>query len=263
MQLLFYANAVPVTSDKHRDLSVKAGGDFGFSRLVNSVPLTAVEFRRATREYAVVFAGEGDAIIPVAILGAEAERNAFVKDDGSWDGKYIPAYVRRYPFVFASSDDGKNFTLCLDDSFSGCNTAGRGERLFDADGERTQYLETVLNFLKDYQVQFQRTRSFCNRLKELDILEPMQATFTLPGGERRNLTGFMAVNRTKLKALDDEVLGKMAKSDELELIYLHLQSMQNFAAMLERIGAKPEAPAGAKGDVPPEGAEGEAAPPIH
>ena len=139
-QLLFYTNAVPVNKERHADLSVKSGKDFGFARLVNSVPLLTVEFLRAAPEYAVVFAGDGENIIPVAILGAEAERNAFVKDDGSWDGKYIPAFVRRYPFVFASSDDGKNFTLCLDDGFDGCNTEGKGERLFDAEGNRTQYL---------------------------------------------------------------------------------------------------------------------------
>jgi len=255
---MFYANAVPVSSQKHKDLYVKSGGNYAFARAVSSVPLTAVEFRRATPEYAVVFAGEGDAIVPVAILGAEAGQNAFLKEDGGWDAGYVPAFVRRYPFVFSSSDDGRSFTLCVDDSFDGCNREGRGERLFDSDGERTQYLETVLNFVKEYQVQFQRTRAFCGRLKELGLLEPMQAQFTLPGGERRNLTGFMAVNRTKLKELDDEVLARMAKSDELELIYLHLQSMQNFGSMLRRMGAKPEAAA-----APIEEGEGDGAPPIH
>jgi hypothetical protein len=261
-QLLFYTNAVAVNKEKHAELSVKSGKNFAFARLVNSVPLLTVEFLRAAPEYAVVFAGDGENIIPVAILGAEAERNAFVNHDGSWDGNYVPAYVRRYPFVFASSDDGKNFTLCVDDSFEGCNTGGRGERLFDSDGNRTQYLETVLNFLKDYQAQFQRTRAFCARLKELDLLEPMQATFTLPGGERRNLTGFMAVNRGKLKALEDGVLARMAKSDELELIYLHLHSMQNFARMLERIGGRAEAEAAAAGEAGEE-ADGDGAPALH
>ena len=262
-QLLFYSNAVPVSSQKHGGLSVKAGGDFGFARSVNSVPLTAVEFRRATSEYAVVFAGSDEVVMPVAILGAEADQNLFVKEDGSWGGSYVPAFVRRYPFVFASNDDGTTFTLCVDDSFSGCNREGRGERLFDSDGERTQYLETVLNFAKEYQAQFQRTRAFCAHLKELDLLEPMQAQFTLPEGQRRNLTGFMAVNRIKLKALDDQVLAQMAKKDELELIYLHLQSMQNFAPMLQRIGAKPAAEATAEGDTPSADQEGDGAPPIH
>lgn len=261
-QLLFYSHAVPVSSQKHSGTYVKAGSDFSFARSVNSVPLTAVELRRATAEYAVVFAGEGESVMPVAILGAEAEQNLFVREDGSWDADYVPAFVRRYPFVFASNDEGTTFTLCIDDGFSGCNTEGRGERLFDADGERTQYLETVLSFAKEYQVQFQRTRAFCSRLQELNLLEPMQAQFTLPDGQRRNLTGFQAVSRSKLKELDDEVLARMAKSDELELIYLHLHSMQSFASMLKRIGAKPESQAAAEGDTAPE-EEGDGAPPIH
>ena len=263
-QLLFYANAVPVNSQRHGGLYIKTGGDFGFARAVNSVPLTAVEFRRAANEYAVVFAGEGEAIMPVVILGVEAERNAFVGEDGGWDGAYVPAFVRRYPFVFASSDDGQTFTLCIDDSFAGCNTEGRGERLFDADGNRTQYLETVLNFVKEYQAQFQRTRAFCAHLKELGLLEPMQASFTLPDGSRRNLTGFMAVNRAKLKDLGDDVLALMARNDELELIYLHLQSMSHFGDMLKRIGGQAAAVPAAEGDTPmPEEGEGDGAPAVH
>lgn len=260
---MFYSNAVPVSSQTHGDLSVKSGEDFAFARSVNSVPLTAVEFRRASLEYALVFAGEGDAVMPVAILGVETDNNVFVKEDGTWDGKFVPAFVRRYPFVFSSGDDGKTFTLCIDDSFSGCNREGRGERLFDADGERTQYLQTVLNFVNEYQAQYQRTRVFCARLNELNLLEPMQAQFTLPDGQQKSLTGFMAVNRTRLKELDDEILAKMARNDELELIYLHLQSMQNFSAMLQRIGAKPKAEAAAEGDAQPEALEGDEASPVH
>jgi hypothetical protein len=241
IQMLFYTNAVPVSSRKHNGLYVQTGGDYSFARTVNSVPLSAVEFRNAASEYAVVFAGAADAIMPVAILGAEAEQNLYVKEDGSWDARYLPAFVRRYPFVFATGDKGATFTLCIDEGFSGCNREGKGERLFDVEGHRTQYLETVLSFVKEYQMQFQRTRAFCSRLMEIDILDPMRAQFALPDGRRGSLTGFMAVNRTKLRDLDEGVLGKMAKSGELELIYLHLHSMQNFNNMLRRIGAKPEA----------------------
>ena len=118
---------------------------------------------------------------------------------------------------------------------------------FDADGEQTQYLKSVLNFSSEYQGQFNRTQLFCKKLKELDLLEPMQAQITLPSGEKMNLGGFQAVNREKLKALTNEQLGELAKTDELELIYLHLQSMKNFNAMVNKISsadvdseAKPE-----------------------
>jgi len=259
-QLMFYDSAVPVSSKRHVGLSVKAGEQYDFARKVSSVPLTAAEMRPAAAEYVVVFAGQSETVMPVVILGVEANQNLYVKDDGGWDSTYVPAFVRRYPFVFAASQDGKSFTLCIDEAFSGCNREGRGEQLFDIEGVRTQYLETVLNFVKGYQVQHQRTQALCKRLVELGLLEPVQARFTLPGGVRRGLTGFMAVNRTKLKALSRETLADMAVSDELELIYLHLQSMLNFKHLLQRAGAvSNEAPA-VQGEESSAEGEGETAP---
>ena len=233
-QLLYYEKVVPVTSERHGDLYVKGASDYEFARHSNSVPLMAVEFPSAALEYAIVFAGTDEAMMPLAILGVEADENLYVDDQGDWNAKHIPAFVRRYPFVFSKSEDGDRFFLCIDEDFSGCNREGRGERLFDSDGERTQYLGSVLNFVKEYQVQFNRTRIFCDKLKELELLEPMQAQFNLPSGKQRSLSGFMAVSREKLKALSDEKLAELVKTDELELIYIHLQSMKNFSAMLER-----------------------------
>ena len=238
-QLLYYKMVVPVTSERHGDLYVKAASDYEFARHSNSVPVMAVEFPSAALEYPLVFAGNDEAIMPLAILGVEADENRFVDDQGAWNAKHIPAFVRRYPFVFSKSEDGEKFFLCIDEKYSGCNREGRGERLFDSDGERTQYLGGVLNFVQEYQVQFNRTRIFCDKLRELELLEPMQAQFKLPSGQQKSLTGFMAINRDKLKALSADKLSELAKTDELELIYIHLQSMKNFAAMLAK-GASEE-----------------------
>ena len=92
----------------------------------------------------------------------------------------------------------------------------------------------MLNFLQKYQLQFKRTHAFCTRRKQLDLLELMQAQVTLPGGGQQGLTGFEAINRDRLKALDAEHLAELAKTDALELAYLHLQSLNNFAAMAQR-----------------------------
>src|SRR5262249_25588199 len=54
-------------------------------------------------------------------------------------------------------------------------------------------------------------------------------------GERLFRGGFMAVNRTKLKAVSADKLAELLKSDELELIYLHLQSIRNFTALKDRL----------------------------
>ncbi|MEO0465134.1 MAG: SapC family protein [Pseudomonadota bacterium] len=233
-QLLFYEKAVPVSAKKHAKLCVKAGESYSFASKVNSVPLTAAEFAEAGAEYPVVFAGEGENIIPTAILGVAGESNAFVSEEGGWSGRYIPAFIRRYPFVFSQQTEDNQLVLHIDESFEGCNTKGRGERLFDSDGAQTQYLKNVLAFLQDYQARFTRSQAFCKRLVDLDLLRPMQAQFTLPDSGTRSLTGFMTVDREKLKALDAETLTAMMSTDELECVFLHLASLRHFGQVAER-----------------------------
>jgi hypothetical protein len=249
-QLLFYRNATPVSAQRHTTLSVLSGETYAFARNVNSVPLVAAEFAEASVEYPVVFATAGDNVVPVAILGTIGTDNAFVSDAGAWGGRYVPAFVRRYPFVFGQETADRQLVLHIDESFEGCNHDGRGERLFDADGRQTQYLKGVLTFLQDYQRQFNRTQIFCRRLAEHDLLKPMQAQFTLPSGERRSMTGFSTVDRDRLKALDPEVLRRMLKTDELECVFLHLASVRHFGAIADRSAAHPEAAGADAGGMP-------------
>ena len=251
-QLLIYESAVPVSASRHANVSVEVGADYGFSRKVNSVPLMAVEFPHAAPEYAIVFSGNAQAFIPAAILGMRGEENLYLGERGAWQAKYVPAFLRRYPFVFSSSQDGKTFTLCIDESYPGFNREGRGQRLYAEDKKPSAYVSNVLKFLEQYQIEFRRTQAFCNKLRELALLEPMRAQANLPSGERLALTGFMAVSRDKLKALSGDKLAELAKTDELELLYLHLQSMRNFAAMLDRLGGK--APAQPEPPIAPEAA---------
>jgi len=237
-QLLIYERAVPVSSQRHGKWSVEVGANYGFSRNVNSVPLMAVEFPVAASEYPIVFAGAGEGVMPAVILGVLGRENLFLSQENSWQAKYIPAFVRRYPFVFSGSKDNKTFTLCIDEAFGGCNQDGRGQPLFDKQGKASEYVQGVLKFLQEYQAQFLRTQVFCRKVKELGLLEPMQAQVTQGSGERTSLTGFQAVSRERLKALAGTKLAQLAKTDELELIYLHLQSLRNFSGFGERLATQ-------------------------
>lgn len=234
-QMLIYETVVPVSNGRHGKCSIEASKTYAFARHVNSVPLMAVEFPQAAPEYAIVFAANGDEIVPVVILGARKDENLYVQDDAAWASNYIPAFVRRYPFVFSTSDDGKTFTLCVDEAFPGLNYQGKGQALFTDDGKHTPYVDNVLKFLQEYRAQFVRTQAFCRKLKALDLLEPMQAQFSMNSGEKMSLGGFLAVDRKKLKALPGETLAELARTDELELIYLHLQSMRNFTEVKNRL----------------------------
>jgi hypothetical protein len=63
----------------------------------------------------------------------------------------------------------------------------------------------------------------------------MQAQVKAGNGPAFSLGGFMAVNRDRLKALPGDKLSELAKTDELELLYLHLQSMRNFEGLRDRL----------------------------
>ena len=244
-QLLIYEEIAPVSKERHREWSVKAGDSYAFAKQVNSVPLAAVEFPLAATEFPIVFAPAGDTVVPVALLGTRSEQNVFVDDDGTWTGRYIPAVLRRYPVVVSatSEKDSERFALCIDEKLAGCNQQNRGERLFDSDGERTQYLGSVLEFQQEYRSQTLRTQAFCAKLKELGLLEPMTARVAQPSGAPIGLGGFEGIQRKKLHDLDAEQLKELSATGELELAYVHLQSLGNFRSLAEKAGqliAEPE-----------------------
>ena len=238
--LLFYENAQPVSSSRHGDASVESGTGYAFASQATAAPIVAAEFLRAAAEYAIVFAPVGEEVVPAVVLGLRNERNLYMGADAQWTAKYVPAFLRRYPFVFSASADRKTLTLCIDEASAGFNRAGRGERLFDADGKPSAYTQRVVKFLQQFQAHFQRTRDFCARVKELGVLTPTAVRIAAPGADKLAVGGFQVVDRKKLRALPDDKLAGLAKSDELELLYLHLYSLRNFADMKDRlIGALP------------------------
>jgi len=226
-QLLIYQDVVPLSAERHRDRSVKLVGNYRFASAVNSVPLLAAEFGAAAGDLPIIFAGEGANTVPAALLGFAPDENLMVDADGVWRDGYIPAFLRRYPFVFTESDDRSTLTLCIDEAFEGINSDGIGERLFDTQGNRTQFLESTLGFVSQYQAQFNRTRVFCERLSRLGLLKPAQARRSGEGGATITVGGFSIVDRDKLKAIPDEDLRTMLDTDELEMVFLHLHSLSN------------------------------------
>lgn len=250
-QLLIYETVVPLSAGRHRDCSVEIGPNYAFSGSVNSVPLMAIEFPEAAAEYAIVFAGDRESVMPAVILGIGRD-NLYLSPEGGWEAKYVPAFVRRYPFVFSTSPDERQLVLCIDEAFSGFNREGRGQPLFTEAGKPSTYVEGMLRFLQEYQTQFLRTQAFCKKLRELDLLAPMQAQAELASGGRMALSGFMAVDRAKLKTLPAETLAELTRTDELELLYLHLHSMRNFLVVRDRLAAAERARnEGAAASAPP------------
>lgn len=245
-QLMIYSSVVSLNRRDHGDLAYKPTEHFDFARELNAAPIMAAEFNACAGDYAIVFADAEGVALPAVLFGVNQAQNLFVDPQGKWLGGYLPAFIRRWPFVFSTDEKGETLTLCIDETAPGFNRDGRGERLFDSEGEPTGFTRQMLEFLKEFQAQQLRTKAFAERLQELDLLQAVEARIPLPNGEPRTLTGFKVVDREKLKALPAETLERMFRGDELELIYLHLFSMRNIERLREKaVQQLAEAPAAA------------------
>ena len=232
---LFYKKIVPLNKSQHQNLCVTPIKDYNHTRNTNSLYIAAVEFIQASREYPIVFGTDNDgSIFPLVLLGLKNNENLYVGKKGEWLARYIPAYVRRYPFILAADKQNSgNFAVCIDESYPGFHAKKTGTRLFSSDGTESALLKKSVDFLKDYQNHIQLTKVFCNIIKELNVLEPMQVTME-KGGEKQSLGGFMCVNRKRLKELPVEKLSAIARNGHLELIYAHLHSLMNLDVLLKR-----------------------------
>jgi hypothetical protein len=234
MEVQFYAETAPVSEQRHKGWHIERRTNYAYASHTNAVPLSAAEFPAAALEYTIVFLSSGEATAPIALLGLDGGKNHYLEDSHRWKARYIPTFVRRYPFVFSRSADGNTYTLCIDESFEGWNQEGRGEALFDATGTGTDYLNAMMKLVTSYEQQINQTNAFCEKLQQLELLEEMTAQFKLPTGEKAEVKGFMTVDRDKLIQLPGETLTELARKGDLDLIYAHLLSLRNFGELLER-----------------------------
>ena len=234
--VLFYNKPVAVNRDQHRTTKIGPVSDFLFAAKTNSVALTGVEFTEACKKYPIVFAKVGERKVPVALLGLRDNENLYVDAAGKWDDCYIPAFVRRYPFVLAESTDDQ-FVVCIDESSSAFNAAD-GESLFDKDGVNTPFLDGALNFLNAYQAQMKRTENFVKQLDDLGLFTEMAAKTELTDGRKFLFNGLYVVDEQKLLALKEKKAAEFVKSGEAAWVYAHLISLSNMSQLVDRISKR-------------------------
>jgi len=234
--LFFYKNLVAIDKKKHKNYKIERNNNFEFAKNSISVLLTAVEFHESAREFPILFTkGENDKVIPAALLGLREAENLFVDQEMQWLGNYIPAFVRRYPFVFYKQGD--TLTLCVDEDFPGFQKK-TGEPLFLGEGEQSESLKQAMTFLVEYQAQFKRTELFIEQLVRLELLKDYNAKVSMNDGREFSIGGFMAVDEKKFQEISDEDLNTLFRSGDLGLIYAHLASLKNLQALVNRIPEK-------------------------
>lgn len=224
--------------------------DYRVASEMNGMLLTAVEFIDACREYVIAFVTSGEKpaegskpeYSPIVMLGLRNEENLFVRADGSWDARYVPAFLRRYPLAYARTQDNQ-LSVMVDEAYSGFGAA-EGQLLVQEGGEPAPALQEMMKFLDMFEQEAQRTRAMCQQLAELDLLVPRELNGNLPDGQKVSVAGFSVVDEEKLRTLSDAKVVELHRNGMLGLLQSHLISLGNHQRLFERLATRgPQQPA--------------------
>lgn len=229
---LFYKSVVPLDRKAHARLRVRNSPNFLFAADAPLLPLLTAEFAPVAREYPIVFMKDEGTVIPVALTGMPQGKNLFLDANGRWDARYVPAYVRRFPFVFAETAP-EQYTVCIDTT-SDLLDEKEGTALFESNGEPSAALKDTIKRLEEYQRVMNFTRSFMQRLAAANLLMEANAKAELPDGRSYVWRGFSTVDEARFRELPEATLKEWFTSGELGLVYAHLLSLGTLSDLLRR-----------------------------
>lgn len=233
--MIFYERVVALNDKTHADLKVRPAVSHVFAAKTNSVPIVAGEFMECAREYPIVFARGETGYLPAALLGLRDAENLYVGTKGIWDARYVPAFVRRYPFVPGKGARGE-MLVCIDEA-SPCFDTELGEPLFDA-GKPTARLEHAIKFLGEFHQATSATEALGKQLDALGLLRPADSLAQLKDGRQFRLNGLNVVDESKLRNLDRDAVHELFLAGSLALIYAHIISMGNLGTLVDRLSKR-------------------------
>ena len=241
---LFYNDLMPLNSRDHGTWHARSMDRAPWLAGQHAVPLTVEEFPQAQRFFPIIFAS-GDNPVPLALMGLNEGVNVFVDAEGKIDTPiYVPAYVRRYPFLLAKlTPDTPELSLCFDPTNDMVGDFSEGEALF-TDGQPSEATKNALTFCESFEQAGQRTAAFIEELKKHDLLMEGEVAIQQPDFEQPFIyRGFQMIDQEKLKEARGDVLRGWNQSGLLPLIYAHLFSLDLIREIFTRQQIQGKGPA--------------------
>lgn len=223
---------IPITYSSFSDKNFSRDSSMRFAARDTLVPLAMNEIPRVAMTMPVAFVKTETGFTPTAVLALGSNVNLFVTVNGQWEGGYLPAAYRGYPFKLAKAE--QNHILCIDDQ-SGCINTVKGEPFFLAPGKPSKIMHDILGFLTQLELARMATQEVCGLLDTFGLIVPWVAA---DGNEKKqhvdSLNGLFRVSEEALNGLDQKSFFTLHCKGALPLIYGHLLSLQNFAVLNER-----------------------------
>ncbi|MDZ4306252.1 SapC family protein [Allopontixanthobacter sp.] len=234
---LFYKDLMPLNSRDHASWKGKPADTAPWLVGQHAIPLTVDEFVQAQRDFPIVFSS-GENPLPLALMGLNEGVNTFVNDAGKIDDPiYIPAYIRRYPYMLAKlTPDTEDLSLCFDPTADSIGEFEEGNALFDEDGKPSPWTTEILQFCERFEQAGARTKSFIEELKKHELL--MDGEISISQNENPDkpfiYRGFQMINQEKLQDLRGDLLRTWNQNGMMALIHAQIFSLDLMRVVFSR-----------------------------
>ena len=224
---LLYGGLEPIQRDAHGELRYHPLEKLPQLASVHAIPLTVDEFALAQRNYPIIFS-TGENPVPLALMGLHEGTNTFFDEHGQINdpSAYIPAYIRRYPFLLARlSEESDQLSLCYDPSSGAISKNDGGFPLFDGD-QPSEQISGILQFCEQFEQAGQRTGAFMAELTASGLLMEGEVAIQPEGSEQPFVyRGFQMIDEDKLRNLRGDELRKLNQNGMLAMMMAHLFSL--------------------------------------
>ena len=220
----------PLDREVHRHLRLAANQPYHFAASQMLIPVVFSEIRQIAREYPIVFP-KGGQDVPSALVGVEKDVNAHVRETGHWMGRYIPAHVRRYPFLLGGyrnpePEGGQRHVVMVDEDAPHLR-GDQGEPLFTESGEKAPALEQVEKVLVALHKDYEKTRQLTGQLAGAGLFAEKPLAVHPKNEEPRRIAGFSVIDTERLRTLEGGAMSELVESGAMMLAYAHLFSLIN------------------------------------
>jgi hypothetical protein len=232
--VLFYNTLRPLNLEEYGSFGITPRTTVPFAANTHAIPLTVDEFAQAQRSYPIIFSMGGEPV-PLALVGLNEGKNLYVDADGNWEANaYVPAFVRRYPFMLLPNEAQSNtLTLCFDPT-SDIVAADGENKLYDGT-EPSETTKGILAFCEQFEQAVANTKMFMEELVKLDLLMDGEVKIERPDmAQPAVYKGFRMVSIEKFRNIRGDKARQLVQNGMMDLIYAHMFSLQLIGGLFER-----------------------------
>ena len=226
----YYSKVVPLSRAKHARLGLREG-NYAFAATTPIIHLAAAEFPIAAQTFPLAFT-DSNPPRAICVAGTLPGINLHVDEAGNWrSGAYIPAAVRRFPFITMTNREQPDvLTLGIEEG-SALLDAEAPAKLFEH-GEMTALCRQRLGFAAKLAQEFEATESLCDQLLANGLLMAARAVVPPRLAGRSLIRELRVIDPERLDALPAKLREVWQANGWLAALTAHVNSAPNWQRLL-------------------------------